>query len=1144
MNRRWLMRGARVGLIAVAVIVAVALYVVATGPGARLAFSLARNALGDSIAIGPVEGSFVGGLHIAEIAVPASGDLLAATDIGLKVQLGALLRGELHLAAIEIGEVIIDVSAGDEPSDPTPADTALPTAPLPISVDSIAIERLVVRADETEQVLSVRAGFAWRGALLALPVFDVGTEGARANGRMSVELATTGDVDVELAWQTAAPFPSSQGALTVGGTVAALTIEHRLYAPVAAVTRGTVEPAPLQADITTEWLQQSLAGVGLDDASVADGSLQTRIVDSRVLWSLRGAGTWQDQPPIALTADGALDAERVLLDDFAVSHPTGRLLLSGELTRSGDGFAGDLRIDSVLEQWPTDTVRLPQSIVLNGRASGRWDPASGPSATLVLDEPDGRAAVTGTLRWSSDVARLDDLALVIGADRVAFSGSAAAAALDLDGRWRVQDIGRWLPDVAGSASGSVQVQGSLEQPRAVLTAGLAGLSVDGLTLSEAQINATVDPSGSAAAVVELTAVNIADRPFGDWTINASGNASQHRIEADGTSSAVQTRVVVEGSARDEAYRLRVAEFVFDGGMTGPWELATPNAEVVATAERLSMPELCVTGGGSVCVAGDVDLGSGQADAKLAIAALPVDAIARWALPEIDLYGVFSADVQGRWANDRIDGDFSARLDDAEMRRPQTDDNATGNAVRFAFELSGDVAANRVAAQANFDVPEAGQWTASATVDDVFAANSAIELNSQAQFPNLALLDEWIPGLRVTAGKAQLAFDLAGSRAAPTANARLNLDDFDARVTATGTAIRDVDVSLASAEPATWRLDAKAGVGDGQLRAVGTLNWPTAAGWSGEISLAGDTVRIADLPELRLDVAPDLKLTKRDNTMTIGGELAVPSARLSPIETPPGAIEPSSDVVLHGGPDAPASAASARTELDLGIEFGDDVRLDGYGLTARLDGRLRLAGQLPDAVRAFGNLSLLDGQFEAYGQELALDQGELVFGGDPLNPGLNVVATREVEPGTVGVRIRGELQNPVSTLTSTPTLPQTEILAWLITGRGLNAVDSTQNETLSGAAVALGLTQLGGITGRLQASLGLDALSFDGNADDGQLLAGKWIGERLYLQYAVGIFDKIGSVLIRYRLSDRLRFESRTGTEQSLDLVYSVERDAR
>ena len=47
---------------------------------------------------------------------------------------------------------------------------------------------------------------------------------------------------------------------------------------------------------------------------------------------------------------------------------------------------------------------------------------------------------------------------------------------------------------------------------------------------------------------------------------------------------------------------------------------------------------------------------------------------------------------------------------------------------------------------------------------------------------------------------------------------------------------------------------------------------------------------------------------------------------------------------------------------------------------------------------------------------------------------------------------------------------------------------------------------------------------------------------MYLQYALGLFDKIGSVLIRYRINDRLQLESRTGTEQSLDLVYRVERE--
>ncbi|MEM7282636.1 MAG: translocation/assembly module TamB domain-containing protein, partial [Pseudomonadota bacterium] len=129
--------------------------------------------------------------------------------------------------------------------------------------------------------------------------------------------------------------------------------------------------------------------------------------------------------------------------------------------------------------------------------------------------------------------------------------------------------------------------------------------------------------------------------------------------------------------------------------------------------------------------------------------------------------------------------------------------------------------------------------------------------------------------------------------------------------------------------------------------------------------------------------------------------------------------------------------------------------------------------------------------------------------------------------------------PQSSLFSDPSMLEADTLAFLITGRPIDQAGSQEGGQIVSAALALGVSN--NIATQVQTALGLDQLTLTGTGEDGQVLAGKQLGRRLYLQYAFGIFDKIGSVLLRYQLTDRLTFESESGAEQSLDLIYSVKK---
>ena len=211
-----------------------------------------------------------------------------------------------------------------------------------------------------------------------------------------------------------------------------------------------------------------------------------------------------------------------------------------------------------------------------------------------------------------------------------------------------------------------------------------------------------------------------------------------------------------------------------------------------------------------------------------------------------------------------------------------------------------------------------------------------------------------------------------------------------------------------------------------------------------------------------------------------------------------------------------------------VELGDDASIAGFGIDTRLAGSLRLQRGDNQSNLAYGELSLLDGTCELYGQSLAIRQGRFVFLGALDNPGVNVRAVRQINEQTVGVQMGGTLKSMNSNLFSSPNLSETDILAMLATGRPF---------------ASLGLERNSRLTNQIRSGLGLDELSIDtkDTLNNSVLTVGKYLTPNLFARYGVGLFDSSSKVNLDYKLSDRLKLKAESGAQQSIDLVYSVEK---
>ena len=228
-------------------------------------------------------------------------------------------------------------------------------------------------------------------------------------------------------------------------------------------------------------------------------------------------------------------------------------------------------------------------------------------------------------------------------------------------------------------------------------------------------------------------------------------------------------------------------------------------------------------------------------------------------------------------------------------------------------------------------------------------------------------------------------------------------------------------------------------------------------------------------------------------------------------------------------------------------LGDEFSFRALGLATRLEGELLVRTRPNRPTELVGELALEEGTFDAFGLKLEILDGTLTFTGPVDDPIVDVTAVRVIDTidGTVtaGVRVQGRAQNLTTTVFAEPAMAEADALSYLVIGRPLNEATEAQGGDLSGAAVALGLKQSARLTQQIGQSIGLDQLSVTGDGGDATaLVAGKQINSRVYARYTYGVFSRVGALLLRYRLTERLTLEAGVGETQSIDILYTVERD--
>ena len=228
----------------------------------------------------------------------------------------------------------------------------------------------------------------------------------------------------------------------------------------------------------------------------------------------------------------------------------------------------------------------------------------------------------------------------------------------------------------------------------------------------------------------------------------------------------------------------------------------------------------------------------------------------------------------------------------------------------------------------------------------------------------------------------------------------------------------------------------------------------------------------------LDADMTVKGTAREE-LNVGGSIRINRADVEiPSGLPPNVAV--LDVRRPGAAKPPPPEKPLVVKMDVTVNAPRQILVKGRGLDAELGGELRIRGTA-DSPQVTGGFELQRGFFTLASTKLTFSNGNVTFSGaglkNKIDPNLDFTASTQVVDVTATIRITGMADAPKIELSSTPDLPQDEILARLLFGQPASTLSAIQVVQIGAALASMG-SGGGGLNpvAKIQKALGLDRLA--------------------------------------------------------------------
>ena len=708
-----------------------------------------------------------------------------------------------------------------------------------------------------------------------------------------------------------------------------------------------------------------------------------------------------------------------------------------------------------------------------------------------------------------------------------------------------------IPSLEGGLSARGSVTGTRDMPRLVASVSSDGISYDGFSTASiaADIDFMLEDEGKVDLAAALTGVDINGFLVQSIEVNVRGSTLKHggTIRLDSNFGAL--RLDLAGSL-DEAWQWRgdLSGISYDHPVYGRW-LQKGDAHLEVSEELLKLAGLCVYSGENGLCASAEGTPSGAWSARIEELAFSLAKLNEWEFFDPPIRGAVQGAILAAGTG-AVLSDLDGQLAVGELVLDVGDDEVFKELKLLDTRIESECTGGQLKLDVTSRSNDGGSVQGQVVVDnfgDLSGGMSDLPVsgNLGLEIRDLSPLAIVTGSYLVPSGRLSSSLGLSGKIGAPMVDGTVNLEKGALILPELGVILREVEAEINS-DGQELAVELKALSGEGSLAADGSISI-SEGGWNGEFSLKGDKTELINQSELGIVASSDLLLKIGTDGGSLKGRVVIDQGRIEPEEMS-GSDTESKDVVLM---DEQKDEAEWPFFIDLEVGLGDQLHIDGYGLSGMLKGGLKVSMEEPGQLTGEGEVYLADSVISIFGRRLDISRGRIVFDGGPIDsPGLDVSATKTIEGESlgdkdvvVGINVNGVIYDYTVELFSVPPMEESRILAYLLLDKS-SVSGEGESTIVSAAAGSIGLGGEDGLLGKVGGLLPVDEMRLTGSgaADDSSLVLGKKLTDELSIRYDYSLFKNIGYFKIRYNFGNGMAVESKSSTEANgIDLLYSFER---
>ncbi|QNI04766.1 translocation/assembly module TamB [Halomonas sp. SH5A2] len=1117
------------------------------------------------------------------------------------------LTAEAIDASIALQEPPVETS-GDAPTNDTATERSaieLPEVRLPVDIRlaTLTVNDIEVAGRFSYLVERLSLGVETQASDVVIEHFEVASADATFN--LAGNVALRDDYPLELRAETTLfledPLPALNGqALTIdlSGNLSELTAQLDAEGAITAALEGQVnalDPAlPFQARLQSDELTWPLpeTNAAIDEDSQEVSSNEGFVINNLDLEVGGNLDAYQLQlgvkaqgpglPETDIAVNGQGDTQHFIWEPLTLVTGDSQLTSEGRID-----WTAPLTVDAQvgLEQFDpslfVDQLNgdIDGKLIFNLRQQDTLWLVDVPNLTLSGDLRDYPLQLDAAFDANSDLqANIERLRFRQGENRLSASGSVQPDELAVDADIDLRELQTLSPDLAGTIRGDIEARGSLEQPQLQATLNGDALRFAQNRIEQLRLNANVEGLEDPQLDVSLALENLVagGQSLAAVNLMLDGRLSSHQLDinVDGQPNSALERALLSLNGQfdqtAQRYQARITPLEIDAE-AGDIRLEDPldiTFDLASSEARLTPFCLVREQGGRVCADQPTVASPDQGQAALSVRDIPIEALEPWLPEEWQADGDTTADLAAQWSQGgqrwQTDAEVLGELTVTAI-------NDYGQPVQLPrISLDTQITATQAEADGNvlLSLEEAGDIELVLSVSDPLGAGE-LSGSLEANGVSLAPYRPMVVSLDQLAGDLNGRVDIAGTTTQPDLQGELALLGIQVNGPDIPVDVQDGEVNITfDGEEGT--INGFLAAERGQLDIDGNASWPADDDWRLGVDFnATQSPILVVLPQFgRLEAAPDIRVRVTPERLQVRGNVDLPWARLEVGDLPSSATSPSPDEIIiteredkqaaeearrqaergEGGPSAADELASDGMELDvlITLTLGRDMMISAYGLESRLGGTLEVR-QDSGSLQLFGEVNLVDGRFQAFGQDLLIRRGQLLFSGPPGLPVLDFEAIRNpdvTEDDVIaGLRVTGNAEQPNIAIFSEPAMNESRALSYVLRGRAPEDSGGGVDSALTTALIGMSLGRTGGAVGSIGEAFGIDDLTLDtaGSGEDSQVALSGQLTDDIRISYGVGIFSPIAELTLRYTLWRNLYVQAVSGASQAVDLIYTFSR---